>query len=743
MCKTIPFFKFFVLLCICCFQSRICGQDLIYIRPLAIDSDVNGIHQDFNWGGLCNGRSWLAVKGYGLDYFKVETFKADFSIPKIPAKLYKNISKQVLLDKLKGNAIQIDLQYIENSFPLVFTGLYYAATAYKNSNPEKIKVYSNILWDVASAELNTKDVSLFFLSNLPYVLFVLILVIALLWYIKFTINKITRKYQTELERLGNRENEEQQKINLDFFTNIFREFRTPLTLIKGPIEFLQKNSRDLNQKALDEQYGLIQKNADYLMHLVSQFLDFRKIDHDGIHLAVRKNKMVAFIKEAVEPFQSLAGKQLIDFQVKASNEDLNTWFDYESLEKIVKGLLSNAFKYTPEHGKIVLEIFEEKDVVIVKVIDSGMSIPENRLQNIFEECYIEEDDDERDLQRTGIGLAFIKNIVEHHSGTLQITNNEIEGVQFIVKLLINKEAYVNIPKIGYEDGLDGGFQIRCPEKDSFAIDAHNDLKDGFMAKPRHKLPVLLIIDNNADIRGFIEHLFSKEYEVHTAENGVEGFNMACKIIPDIIITELLMPILNGFQMCKKIKATEMVEHIPIVILTSKTSQDSELRSLRIGAEDYIRKPFDTELLKIKIDKIVQRREALKKRFILETHLQAKDLSVISTTDEHFLAQATGIVEKNMMNTGFTVEMFVKEMGRSRSNLYLKLKETTGMSTSEFIRNIRLKRAMKLLEQSNLPVKEIMYMTGFNTTSYFAKCFKKQFGIVPSKYVRQKDKGKES
>lgn len=254
---------------------------------------------------------------------------------------------------------------------------------------------------------------------------------------------------------------------------------------------------------------------------------------------------------------------------------------------------------------------------------------------------------------------------------------------------------------------------------------------------------LLIIDSNTDIISFIKQMFNGEYNVYGTDNGVEGFNMACKIIPDVIVMEILLPKQDGFQLCKKIKTTKTTSHIPIVILTLEISQESELKSLKMGADDYIRKPLNAELLKIKIENTIKRQELLRKRFNLEVNLQTGDFKIIPASDELFLNQAIEIIEKNITNTNFTVKMFVKEMGYSRSNLYLKLKKTTGMSSSEFIRDIRLKRAMRLFEQSDLPVKEIMYMTGFNTTSYFAKCFKKQFGIVPSKYVRQKDKGGKS
>jgi len=486
------------------------------------------------------------------------------------------------------------------------------------------------------------------------------------------------------------------------------------------------------------------------MRLVNQLLDFRKINQGKMRLVVRKSNIATFIKEVAEPFQFLSHKQLIDFEVNTTNENLYSWFDHGALEKIINNLLSNAFKFTPEHGKISIDISEEKNnntenivsLVVIKVMDSGKGIPESRKHNIFERFYIEEDKDNVNPQGAGIGLAFTKNLIELHRGKIEVTSSDNEGTLFTVKIPMNKEAYLNVPEIICKEESDSDFSMRSSEKESFAIDINDDLLDGDITKSRSKLPILLIVDDNKDIRTFIKQVFNKEYKIHEAENGELGFNMACKIIPNIILTDLVMPKMDGLELCEKLKTTKTTSHIPIVMLTAKISQENEIKGFKNGADDYVRKPFDTELLKIKLNNIIKGRDVLRKRFNREINLQPKEVTVTST-DERFLKQAIEIVEKHMMNTDFSVEMLVKEMGHSRSNLYLKFKEITGLSSSEFIRNIRLKRAVQLFEQSDLSVKEIMYMTGFNTASYFAKCFKKQFGVIPSEYVRQKDKGTDS
>ncbi|GAA4950857.1 two-component regulator propeller domain-containing protein [Algibacter agarivorans] len=711
--------------------------------------------------------------------YEAKTVITSFSISNKPVDIGEKLNGKVILNKSINDSQEIKLKYSENSFSFDFAALHYAAplknqfaymldgfdkewvftsskkrfATYTNINPGnyilKVKASNNDgIWNSSHSELKIKVIPPFYRTNLAYVFYGLLFLVALLLYRRFTIIKTTKKHQLELEHLENEKNEELQRIKLEFFTNISHEFRTPLTLIKGPIEFLQKNSKNLTQKALQEQYALMQKNASYLMRLVNQLLDFRKINQGKMRLVVRKSNIVTFIKEVAEPFQFLSHKQLIDFQIKTSNQNLKCWFDHEALEKIVNNLLSNAFKFTPEHGTITIEVFQEiddqishNDVVVIQVIDSGKGIPKNRIQNIFERFYIEEDEDKKNPQGAGIGLAFTKNLVELHRGSIQVKSNVNEGSLFTVKLPMKKEAYLNIPEIVCKEESDSDFLMRSSEKESFAIDINDDLLDDDITKSRSKLPILLIVDDNKDIRVFVKQVLQKEYEIHEAENGEEGFNIASRITPNIIITDLMMPIMDGLELCEKLKTNKTTSHIPIVMLTAKISQESELKSLKIGADDYIRKPFDTEMLKIKLKNIIKGRDVLRKRFNREINLNPKEVTVTSA-DERFLQQAIEIVEKHMMNTDFSVEMLVKEMGHSRSNLYLKFKEITGLSSSEFIRNIRLKRAVQLFEQSNLSVKEIMYMTGFNTASYFAKCFKKQFGVIPSEYVRQKDKRNE-
>jgi YesN/AraC family two-component response regulator len=263
----------------------------------------------------------------------------------------------------------------------------------------------------------------------------------------------------------------------------------------------------------------------------------------------------------------------------------------------------------------------------------------------------------------------------------------------------------------------------------------DDIEDNNITRSRSDLPTLLIVDDNQDIRSFIKKGLGEQYYIYEAEDGVKGLALAKKVMPNIVITDIMMPNMNGIELCNELKTTRETSHIAVVMLTAKTSHEIEIEGLKTGADAYIRKPFDIELLELKLTNIIKRRKELRKRFNSEIMLEPSEVTVTSS-DEKFLKKAIEITEKNIVNPDFSVGYLVKEMSMSRSNLYIKIKELTGLTSSEFIRNIRLKRAVKLFDSSDLSVKEIMYMTGFNTASYFSKCFKKQFGVVPSMYIRQ-------
>ncbi|MCF8716224.1 response regulator [Joostella atrarenae] len=707
-----------------------------------------------------------------------KTVITEFLINNNPIEVGKEVDDRVILNHAIENTDKIELAYNQNSFSFEFSALHYAApqknkfqyklegfdenwmktdaskrfATYTNLEPGdyKLKVKSSNndgLWDPTPSVLSIHIIPPFWKTELAYCTYILLIILILVLSWRYTIKNATKKHQLELDELEKEQTEELQRLKLEFFTNISHEFRTPLTLIKGPLEYIQKSGEQLNWKVLQEQLGLMNKNTDYLMRLVNQLLDFRKITQGKMRLVVRNTNIVSFIKEVSEPFQFLAQKKKIDFKIKTDDTSLKSWFDHDALEKILNNLLSNAFKFTPDNGKIRVKIKVRKnianssyankmDYVEIVVKNSGHGIPKEKMNNIFERFYVDGDKKDRNPEGMGIGLSFVKNLVNLHVGEITVTSKENIGTKFKILIPKDKEAYINIPEITCKEASDNDYYVRSSESESFAIGINDDIVDGNLPRTSSKKPVLLIVDDNKDIRTFINQALKEEYFIYEAENGKSGFEMAKKHAPNIILTDLLMPVMDGIELCEQLKTNPTTSHIPIIMLTAKASQESEIQGLKNGADDYIRKPFDMDALQLKLANIIKQRELFRKRFNREIHLQPNEVTVTST-DEKFLNQAMEIVEKHMMNTDFNVEMLVKEMGYSRSNLYLKFKELTGLTSSEFIRNIRLKRAVQLFENSDLTVKEVMYKTGFNTASYFSKCFKKQFGVIPSEYVQQK------
>ncbi|QCX40344.1 response regulator [Aureibaculum algae] len=706
--------------------------------------------------------------------FPSETVVTNFSIFNKPVKIGEKIARRVILDKSIDEISKIRIDYKDNSFSFEFAGLHYAAPlknkyAYKLEGFDKDWIYTNStkrfatytnlqpgsytlmakasnndgIWDDTPSKIELTIIPPWWRTIVAYISYGLLAIAMLLAFRRFTIIRTTEKHQLQLDHLEKEKREELQQLKLEFFTNISHEFRTPLTLIKGPLKYLQKNIDSLDKETIKEQYGLMEKNTESLMRLINQLLDFRKLNQGKMKLVVRNGNIISFIKEVGETFQFLAHKNDINFTINSEENVISSWFDHDAIEKIMNNLLSNAFKFTPNNGSVIATISKEvganngMDSVVVSVKDSGPGIPKAKEHHIFERFYVEKNYEKQNKTGSGIGLSFTKSLVELHQGSIEVFSSPEQGTTFTFKLPTEKNAYLKKPDITCKEENDSDYLIRTSEAELFAVDMNDDILDQDLTKTKSKLPALLVVDDNPDIRSFIKQVLSKDYSVYEANNGKVGLEIANKIVPNIILTDLLMPVMDGEEFCLKLKTTKETSHIPVIMLTAKASQESEINSLKIGADGYVRKPFDIEILELKIKNIIKQRDELRRRFSRDITLQPKEVTVTSV-DEKFLQHAIEIVEKNMMNTEFNVEMLVKEMGHSRSNLYLKFKELTGLSSSEFIRNIKLKRAVQLFESSDLLVKEIMYQTGFNTASYFAKCFKKQFGVIPSEYVKQKE-----
>ena len=520
-----------------------------------------------------------------------------------------------------------------------------------------------------------------------------------------------------------------------FFANISHEFRTPLTLILSPLE---KKVSDKNGEIRPEEYQMMHRNAQRLLRLINQLLDLSKIEAGKMQLEPKRGDIIRFLKGIIYSFTSLAEARQITFHTAIPDFEIETYFDPDKLEKITYNLLSNAFKFTPNQGEVNVKIsFDEGDgadhTAMLKMIitDTGKGIPMAFIHRIFDRFYQADSSHTREQEGTGIGLALTRELVELHNGQITVDSKEGQGTTFMVTFPL--QEFTNKGRVD-EQGL---HEPALSENVAFEKNSTTDNpEDGFTTQSSEKAaPILLIVEDNEDVRYYIRNNLGKEFIYEEAVNGIEGLEKAIQVIPDLIISDLMMPKMDGVELCHRLKTDERTSHIPVIMLTARASLDTKLTGLRTGADDYITKPFNIEELKIRVKNLIEQREKLRKRFSREITLQPSDIT-ITDKDEEFLQNAIRMVEAHIADDQFTVEAFQKQIGMSRMQLHRKLKALTDQSAGEFIRLIRMKRAAQLLQQKEATVSEVAYEVGFNDPSYFTKCFRSQFGISPSEYVQQ-------
>lgn len=527
------------------------------------------------------------------------------------------------------------------------------------------------------------------------------------------------KQATEIKRMAE-EIKELNEVKLRFFTNISHELRTPLNLIIWPLEEMLE--KKVSAEQLDEKYNLMHKNALRLIKLINQLLDFRKIETGTLQLRLEHKNIIQSIQDTFDSFKDWAQRAHIHYSLESNVEQLQMLYDEDKLEKIISNLLSNAFKYVSENGTIKVSVAlqltndESRAILSICVQDDGEGIPEDKLAFIFNRFY---EGNPAKIPGSGIGLALAKELVELHKGQITVTSRVNEGTTFEVKLPTEVEP---------------ALPLVLPEKvkliDQNYDDATNEQLYVTAQGSVDTLPILLIVDDNEDIRNYISKRFGNLYHIEIAENGKVGIEKAIEIVPDIIISDIMMPELDGFELCKQLKSDERTSHIPIILVTARSGDEAQLKGLTIGADDYITKPFKLDILQLKIKNILFTRRKLKEQFAKNPHY-VPDTSQVSTADEAFLKKAVAVIEENLDNSEFDVESFSEYFNMSRRNVLRKLKGITGLSINEFIKNIRLKEAYRLLMQGELNVAEVAYSVGFSDQKYFSKCFKEHFGKSPS------------
>lgn len=567
-------------------------------------------------------------------------------------------------------------------------------------------------------------------TPMAYVLYgvLFLLVLAGGTYILFVIYRLKHEVSVE-QQLTN--------LKLRFFTNISHELRTPLTLIAGPVEHLLKH-HDLTPEAR-EQLQVVERNTDRMLRLVNQILDFRKIQNNKMKLRVEQIDIVPFVRQVMDNFETIAAEHKMDFLFESECTSLKLWIDPDKVEKIIFNLLSNAFKYTPDGKAITVFIHENEQSAAIGVQDQGIGIPQNRQSSLFVRFENLLDKHLFTANSSGIGLSLVKELVDMHQAHITVDSKEGEGSCFSIEFKKGKEHYRPDTEFIVNDGV----ELPAGSPSDPQADAAGSENPAF---PTAEQKNMLLVEDNLELRHFLRTVFAPHYRIIEASDGQDGLEKAQKYVPDIIITDVMMPRMDGMQLLQELRSRIDTSHIPIVVLTAKTDMDTRLKGIELGAESYITKPFSATYLETRVESLLARRQRLQEFY--RTHLMTDERTPaeeqkrketedsMSPQDRKFMERLTELMEQNMDNGDLLVDDLVQELAVSRSVFFKKLKSLTGLAPIEFIKEMRVQRAAHLIETGNYNMTQIAYMVGINDPRYFSKCFKHRFGITPTEYKEQ-------
>lgn len=680
----------------------------------------------------------------------------------------EKINYYVILERDICCSDLVKFHHTENSFSFTFSALDYANTSkvdyyykmdgfdqnwrkadYRNRSASytnldagnytfKVKLVSG-LNDKASSpvELRVEILPPWWRTWWAFLLYFIVIGGLLTFYLNITISRIKLQRKLFFEKHEREKELEINRIKENFYTNITHEFRTPLTLIIGPLEHLTEKYKTDN--FFSDQVHVIKRNANRLLLLINELLDFRKIEARSMHLNVSEENIVDFFAQIARSFEAHAEIHHIEFSIDPPQHEIKVWFDKNKLEKVFYNILSNAFKYTPDGGNIQCRIrLSGQQHVSIEVEDSGIGIPENELIQIFRKYFTAENAVEQ--YSTGIGLYLTKEIVEMHKGEISARNNPERGTCFDVRLKLGNGHYA-LTELEYSSS-----DFLIPSKDSIAP-TDEELKEEENTAIQsddqgNDKSIILVVEDNDEVRAFIKTELNSKYEVIEAANGKRGLEMAYECIPDLIISDVMMPELDGISLCFQLKNNPLTSHIPIILLTALSDIENRIEGLDMGADSYITKPFHPRHLSVRVSKLLELRKILQEKYKIQVGQEQKgfdyqphELEKLSV-DELFMQRIVAIVENHLSDSDFELDDFCNQMGMKYLQLYRKVKAITNLSLKQFILTLRMKTAEKLLETGKFTISEVAFDVGFSSPTYFSETFKKYFGITPTEYMKR-------
>ncbi len=657
------------------------------------------------------------------------------------------INGRVVLTRPLHLTSSITLTHDDRSFSVTFSALHYTNPsrnqyAYMLEGQDKdwmntdasrrVASYSNLpsgkyilkvkssnsdgVWNQQPAMLSIIVLPPWWRTAWAYTVYVLLLLF--LCFFIYRLVHMRQRYHRQIltERIKAEKAQELEVLKSNFFTNVSHEFRTPLTLIVDPLRYLL-SKQDATEKE-QAHYHVMHRNAQRLLALVNQFLDFRKIESGKIQLKPQRQNLAAFLKNTAAAFDFRAEEQGIHFSVHTQPQFITMGFDADVTGKILYNLLSNAFKFTPSGGTIKVQATaadENPQTVEIIVSDTGLGIPADQLDKIFDPFFQVEGTQQ--AAGTGVGLSLTRQLVALHRGTIMVSSNPETGTIFTVSLS-------NLPT--EEVATENSMAIVIAE------DRNHTSPVATAPQPVHEQPIILLVEDNEDIRQYIKQQLSETYTLREAANGAEGLEKAMTDIPDLIISDVMMPGINGLEMCRQLKTDERTSHIPIILLTARQSDQYEVEGYQTGADAYVVKPFNMEVLQVRIKALIESRERLRELFGQSPEAY-KNPSGLSEADKNFITKVSALVETNMSDAEVSVEWLAAQLFMSRTQLYRKIKAVTNQSVLEFVTGVRLSKAAEWLRLGQYTVTEIAFMVGYADASSFSRVFQKQYGVTPKKY----------
>ena len=723
-------------------------------------------------------------RSYGLIGFYPDSIKENTNVPPIAITSFSLFDKPVPFGK------EIKLTYDKNFLSFEFAALNYYNSqrnqyAYKMEGIDKEWIYSgtrryasypNIspgkyifrvkgsnndgIWNETGTSISIIISPPWWKTTWAYFIYGFVFVFTLYALRRYELNGVKLKDKIKMDAVVLKEREEIDKVKSRFFANISHEFRTPLTLIMGPIEKIISISSD--EKIMKEA-GIAKRNSRRLLQLVNQLLDLSKLEAGKLKLEAAKSNIVSFVKGIALSFESLSEEKDITLKIISEKDLIEAYFDKEKMVKILSNILSNAFKFTGQNGKITISIHtrpfsppnlssdkSNEGFVEIKIKDTGIGIPQEEIPKLFDRFYQVDSSFSKEFQGTGIGLALTKELVELHHGKIIVQSekgspgkNGTSWTEFTLYIPLGRKHLKDEEIV--EEKLSKTEDLIIEQDDYFPGIIKNDNSSEIELNPlKDEKTIILIVEDNYDMREYIKESLGEGYLVEEAINGEQGVRKAESIIPDLIISDMMMPKMDGNELTRTLKNNEKTSHIPIIILTAKSGQENKLEGLETGADDYLTKPFDIRELQIRIKNLINIRKKLQQKFRSSEYIniniekdsqtdRIKNPKLIGI-DEKFINKVLGIIEKHISEEYFSVEELGNEIGMSKAQLFRKIKALTGMPVGIYLRSVRLAKAKKMIEEKQGNISEIAFSVGFSSPSYFSKCFKDEFGYTPSNFI---------